>query len=43
MRLRARRVPILVAAALSLACGVWLGLIRLGWNLPLPWQDRFSR
>jgi hypothetical protein len=25
---------------LSMACGVWLGLIRLGWNLPLPWPDQ---
>lgn len=40
MRLRARRVPMLFAALLSMACGVWVGLIRLGWNLPLPWQDR---
>ena len=19
---------------------MWLGLVRLGWNLPLPWQDQ---
>jgi hypothetical protein len=25
---------------LSMACGAWLGLIRLGWNLPLPWPDQ---
>ena len=23
-----------------MACGMWLGLVRLGWNLPLPWQDQ---
>lgn len=23
-----------------MACGVWLGLVRLGWNLPLPWPDQ---
>lgn len=40
MHLRARRVPLIAAAVLSLTCGVWLGLIRLGWNLPLPWPDR---
>lgn len=25
---------------LSLAYGVWLGLLRLGWALPLPWPDQ---
>ena len=25
---------------LSMVCGVWLGLVRLGWNLPLPWADQ---
>jgi hypothetical protein len=39
MRLAARRVPLLVVGLLSMACGTWLGLVRLGWNLPLPWQD----
>lgn len=23
-----------------MACGAWLGLVRLGWNLPLPWPDQ---
>jgi hypothetical protein len=40
MRLAARRVPLLIVGLLSMACGVWLGLVRLGWNLPLRWQDR---
>ncbi|MEO8257665.1 MAG: hypothetical protein ABI868_10010 [Acidobacteriota bacterium] len=35
-----RRVPLLVVGLLSMACGMWLGLVRLGWNLPLPWQDQ---
>jgi hypothetical protein len=39
MRLAARRVPMLFVGLLSMACGMWLGLVRLGWNLPLPWQD----
>jgi hypothetical protein len=39
-RLAARRVPLLVAGLLSMAGGMWLGLVRLGWNLPLPWQDQ---
>ena len=28
------------AALLSLTWGVWLGLLRLGWILPLPWPDQ---
>ena len=40
MRLATRRVPLLVVGMLSMACGMWLGLVRLGWNLPLPWQDQ---
>ena len=35
-----RHVPLLVIGMLSMACGVWLGLVRLGWNLPLPWPDQ---
>jgi hypothetical protein len=27
-------------AMLSMACGAWLGLVRLGWRLPLPWPDQ---
>ena len=40
MRLAARRVPLLAVGLLSMSCGMWLGLVRLGWNLPLPWQDQ---
>ena len=40
MRLAARRRAADCRAVLSMACGVWLGLIRLGWNLPLPWPDQ---
>jgi hypothetical protein len=40
MRLAARRVPMLFVGLLSMACGTWLGLVRLGWSLPLPWQDQ---
>jgi len=40
MRFAARRAPMLVVGLLSMACGTWLGLVRLGWNLPLPWQDQ---
>jgi hypothetical protein len=40
MPLAVRRVPMLVVGLLSMACGAWLGLVRLGWNLPVPWQDQ---
>jgi hypothetical protein len=40
MALAVRRVPMLILGLLSMAWGVWLGLVRLGWNLPLPWQDQ---
>jgi hypothetical protein len=30
----------LFVGLLSMVCGMWLGLVRLGWNLPLPWQDQ---
>jgi hypothetical protein len=40
MQLAARRVPMVIVAVVSMACGMWLGLVRLGWNLPLPWQDQ---
>jgi hypothetical protein len=36
----ARRVPMLAIALLSMLAGMWLGLVRLGWNLPLPWPDQ---
>lgn len=37
---QARRLPMLAIGLASMACGVWLGLVRLGWNLPLPWPDQ---
>jgi hypothetical protein len=40
MALAGRRVPLLFLGLVSMACGTWLGLVRLGWNLPLPWQDQ---
>lgn len=30
----------LAIGLLSMACGAWLGLVRVGWNLPLPWPDQ---
>ena len=38
--IRVWRLPLLAIGLLTLACGTWLGLVRLGWNLPLPWPDR---
>jgi hypothetical protein len=35
-----RRVPLMAVGMLSMACGAWLGLVRLGWRLPLPWPDQ---
>ncbi len=35
-----RRAPLLAVSMLTMACGAWLGLVRLGWNLPLPWPDQ---
>jgi hypothetical protein len=40
MRRRVWRAPLLAAGMLSLAWGVWLGLLRIGWALPLPWPDQ---
>ena len=40
MSRRVWRVPLVAAALLSLVCGVWLGLLRLGWVLPLPNPDQ---
>jgi len=34
------RAPLLAMAMISLVWGVWLGLLRLGWALPLPWPDQ---
>jgi hypothetical protein len=33
-------MPLMGVAMLSLACGTWFGLLRLGWSLPLPWPDQ---
>jgi len=35
-----RRFPLLAIGLVSMAYGAWLGLVRLGWNLPLPWPDQ---
>ena len=40
MRLMARRVPLMMVAIVSMGWGMGLGLVRLGWNLPLPWPDQ---
>jgi len=40
VRRRAWRLPLLASAVLSAAWGIWLGLLRLGWALPLPWPDQ---
>jgi hypothetical protein len=37
---RAWRLPLLASAVLSVGWGVWLGLLRLGWVLPLPRPDQ---
>src|SRR5512140_843888 len=34
------RLPLLAIGILSMAGGAWLGLVRIGWNLPLPWPDQ---
>ena len=34
------RLPLLAIGMVSMAYGTWLGLVRLGWNLPLPSPDR---
>ncbi len=39
-RIRAERAPLMLIAVLSMASGAWLGLVRLGWALPLPWPDQ---
>lgn len=38
----ARRAPLMAIGLLAMACGAWLGLIRIGWNLPLPWPDQLG-
>src|SRR5207247_3791609 len=34
------RAPFLALALLSMAWGACMGLLRLGWALPLPWPDQ---
>jgi hypothetical protein len=34
------RAPLLALALLSMLWGVWMGLLRIGWALPLPWPDQ---
>ena len=40
MTRRIWRIPLFAIAVLSMAWGIWLGLLRLGWALPLPWPDQ---
>jgi hypothetical protein len=42
MTARVGRLPLLAAALLSMAYGVWMGLLRVGWILPLPWPDQLN-
>jgi hypothetical protein len=37
---RAWRIPLLAAGMASMAAGIWFGLVRLGWALPLPWPGQ---
>jgi hypothetical protein len=39
-RMKLRRVPLMAIGMLSMAWAAWLGLVRLGWRLPLPWPDQ---
>ncbi len=34
------RMPVLAIGLLSMAYATWVGLVRLGWNLPLPQSDQ---
>ena len=34
------RAPLLAAGIASMAVGMWLGLVRIGWPLALPWPDQ---
>lgn len=40
MMRRPWRAPLMLAALLSLTWGAWMGLLRIGWALPLPWPDQ---
>jgi hypothetical protein len=37
---RVPRILLLAAAIVIMGYGIWLGLLRLGWILPLPWPDQ---
>jgi hypothetical protein len=37
---RISRSLLLAGAVVSMVYGIWLGLLRLGWSLPLPWPDQ---
>jgi hypothetical protein len=34
------RAPLLAVGLLSMTWGAWMGLLRIGWALPLPWPDQ---
>lgn len=36
MRVAWHRLPLLALGGLSLIAGIWAGLVRLGWRLPVP-------
>ncbi len=40
MSRRLWRAPFLALALLSMTWGAWMGLLRIGWALPLPWPDQ---
>ena len=35
-----QRAPLVAAALAAMTWGIWMGLLRLGWALPLPWPDQ---
>src|SRR5262245_8240017 len=37
---RVSRILLFAGALASMMYGIWLGLLRLGWILPLPWPDQ---
>jgi hypothetical protein len=37
-----RRAPLVAAALLAMTYGAWIGLVRLGWALPLLRQDQLG-
>ncbi len=42
MKAELRRLPLIAAAVLSLAYGLSVGLVRIGWNLPVPHPDQLG-